>query len=971
MLLAGDAGSGKTRIADELATMARADGDFVLVGHCIDLGEVGLPYLPFVEVLSAIQARVADESGIAALLAERPSLAGIGGGTRPGGDDTGGDDVGRLQQFDAVASLLAEISRQHAPVVLVVEDLHWADTSTRDLVRYVVARAAGQRLLVVLTYRVDDLHRRHPLRPLLTDLTRQPGVERIDVPPFTPAELRVFASYVAGPLDADEMRRVARRSEGNAFFAEELLEAGPSATGLPESLADVLLSRVERLQPQSRHLVQLAAVAGRRVGEPLLQAVLAAEGRPVAGELDDWLRDAVTHQVLVPDDAGRYAFRHALLGEAVYDDLLPGERVRLHAAFARAIRDASQNGGSNGDPAGARLGSAAELAHHSTASNDLAGALTASLAAAEQAGRQHAPAEKLGHLERALELWSAVPDAEQLTSRTLVGLGLEAAHSAGRSGEQARAVALARAATDLAAAAAAGHPWGSLPAVVEAGARQHLSMHLAAIDSDDMFGESRRAIELLLGSAEELPTGPPTPELVEAAAMYARACIWSAHDDAEAIAWARWTLDAATQLEMPARVADALTTLAVTSRDDPDETARLLREARERAVEAGELGVELRTCYNLAAVRFYSGDWPAALVELEHGTRRAVDSGTTWSNWAIEMRVLDVVARYFVGDWDGSVAAGTPLGMTPPDSVAARLNAAGLYVAVGRGTEGALAAAEAVRANWPQDGQIALVGGGTLVDALTWAGRPDDAVSVASEVTAYLSATWSDYFLGGIWLSALAISAIGNTVDDPRIGATARILAREQADHWRDGALAAADRGRPRGGQMGREGRAWLVRVEAEHSRVSGENQVETWTRAADAFGDAYPYEQARSQWRLAEAMLGAGDRAGAVYAASCAAATARRLGAEPLLQAVAALARRGRLDVPGLRGGRTSLLTGREGEVLALVAEGLTNREVGARLFISDKTVSVHLSNVMAKLGASSRTEAVTRALRDGVLPG
>ena len=170
---------------------------------------------------------------------------------------------------------------------------------------------------------------------------------------------------------------------------------------------------------------------------------------------------------------------------------------------------------------------------------------------------------------------------------------------------------------------------------------------------------------------------------------------------------------------------------------------------------------------------------------------------------------------------------------------------------------------------------------------------------------------------------------------------------------------------------MGREGQAWLVRVAAEHSRVSGENQVEAWTRAVEAFGDEYPYEQARSQWRQAEAMLGAGDRAGAVRAASCAAATARRLGAEPLLQGVAALARRGRLDVPGLRGGRTSLLTGREGEVLALVAEGLTNREVGARLFISDKTVSVHLSNVMAKLGASSRTEAVTRALRDGVLPG
>ncbi len=200
VLLGGDAGSGKTRIADELATLARSRGHCVLAGHCIDLGEVGLPYLPFVEVLSTLQTIAASEPVVAAQLAARPSLAGIGGGTRAEVGGTAGDDVGRLQQFDAVTSLLAEISREHAPVVLVVEDLHWADPSTRDLLRYLVARSAGQRLLVLLTYRVDDLHRRHPLRPLLADLTRQPGVERVDVPPFTPAELREFAQYVAGSV---------------------------------------------------------------------------------------------------------------------------------------------------------------------------------------------------------------------------------------------------------------------------------------------------------------------------------------------------------------------------------------------------------------------------------------------------------------------------------------------------------------------------------------------------------------------------------------------------------------------------------------------------------------------------------------------------------------------------------------------------------------------------------------------------
>ncbi len=959
VLLGGDAGSGKTRVVDELAAVARSRGDCVLVGHCIDLGEVGLPYLPFVEVLSSLQAVAADEPVVAAQLAARPSLAGIGGGTRVESDGTTGDDVGRLQQFDAVTTLLAEISREHAPVVLVVEDLHWADPSTRDLLRYLVARSAGQRLLILLTYRVDDLHRRHPLRPLLADLARQPGVERIEVPPFTPAETREFARYVAGPLPEDEVRQVVRRSEGNAFFAEELLEAGPGASGLPESLADVLLARVERLEPHSRHLVQLAAVAGRRVAEPLLEAVLSAEGRSVPGGLDEPLRDAVTHQVLVPDDSGRYAFRHALLGEAVYDDLLPGERVRLHAAFATAIRDT-----------GAAVGSAAELAHHAMASKDLPGALVASLDAADQAARQHAPTEQLGHLERALELWHAVPDAGELTGTTLVRLGLVAAGAAGRAGELARAVALARAAVDLVAAETVGHPWGSPQAVAEAEARHQLAQHLAAADDDDTYTQSRRAVELLLGTADELPSVPPTPEIVVAAAIYARACLWSDRD-ADTLAWAQWTVKAARLLGLPAIEADALTSLAVLTREDPDETARLLQEARRGAVEAGELGVELRISYNLVANRFYSGDWHGALTEIEAGTQRAVDTGTTWSTWAVEMRVLDVVARYLVGDWDGSVAAGTPLGMTPPDAVAARLNTVGLYVAVGRGTEGALAAAEGVRVDWPQDGQIALVGGGTLTDALTWAGRPRDAVAVATEVTAHLTATWNTYFLGGIWLSALAIAALADTVDGPRVDPSALTTAREEAERWRDGARAAAERGRPRGGRMGPEGTAWLARVEAEHSRLTGEGQVELWTQAVEAFGDVYPYEQARSRRRLAEALLSAGDRAGATTAAASAAGTAQRLGAEPLLSAVMALARRGRLDVPGLRPSGAGLLTGREAEVLALVAEGLTNREVGSRLFISDKTVSVHLSNVMAKLGASSRTEAVSRALRDGVLPG
>jgi DNA-binding CsgD family transcriptional regulator len=177
--------------------------------------------------------------------------------------------------------------------------------------------------------------------------------------------------------------------------------------------------------------------------------------------------------------------------------------------------------------------------------------------------------------------------------------------------------------------------------------------------------------------------------------------------------------------------------------------------------------------------------------------------------------------------------------------------------------------------------------------------------------------------------------------------------------------LVARGRGRP--GELGPEGRAWHARAVAEHARLAGAPAVEEWREALEAFGYGHLPEQARCHWRLATALVGTGDREGARAHARVAAEAAQRMGALPLQRAVAATVRYDRLVAPG--SGVDAVLTEREREVLALVAEGLTNREIGNRLFISAKTASVHLSNLMAKLNVSSRTEAVTVAQRRGLL--
>jgi predicted ATPase len=266
----------------------------------VELGDIGVPYLPVIEALRGLVEDPADADLVAEVAASAPGvhrpLPGVVGPTPlevPAGLD-------QVQVFDAVHALLLGCAEQSAVVVVVLEDLHWADRATRDLVAFLARTLRSGRVLLVASYRSDELHRRHPLRPLLAELVRLPGVERIELAPFSPAELVEFLEAIPKvALPADQVERIFEWSEGNPFYAEQLAAAGAgdALMVLPATLTDVLLARIQALPGPAQELLRVAAVAGRRVPHRLLAQVL---GWPEP-ELEEALRTTIGAGVLMVD----------------------------------------------------------------------------------------------------------------------------------------------------------------------------------------------------------------------------------------------------------------------------------------------------------------------------------------------------------------------------------------------------------------------------------------------------------------------------------------------------------------------------------------------------------------------------------------------------------------------------------------------------------------------------------------------
>ncbi|MFE2045662.1 AAA family ATPase [Streptomyces sp. NPDC059477] len=961
VLVGGDAGVGKTRLLEEVAGRAARDGMTVLVGHCVDLGDVGLPYLPFTEMLGAL----AGDERFAPVLAGHP-VAGrlLGGGAEERGEGDARERSGgaRLRLFEGMAALLAELA-ERAPLLLVLEDLHWADQSSRDLLRFllsrgVLQRAAGgaptHRLAVLASYRADDLHRRHPLRPLLAELVRLPSVERLELRPMPDAEVATLVRGLRGePLPDATLRRIVERAEGNAFYAEELLAAtGSGDGGVPSGLADVLLIRFEQLSDTAQQVLRTAAVAGRRVAHDTLRE---AVGLP-DDVLEEALREAVGRQLLLPGDDDTYAFRHALAREAVYADLLPGERSRLHGTFARVL-------GARGRTAE----SAAERAHHSRESHDLAEAFAASLEAADHARRVGAPAEELRHLEAVLELWSAV-DADARPSGEgvdRIALTLRASAAAAHAGDGHRAVSLARGAV-----AGVGQDADS---ELAARVRYTLAGNLMRVDHmASAFAYSSEALELI-------PADPPSPTWVWAAATHVSAARMVG-DSRTALEIGRRALPVAERLGLADARADLLISLVASEggRRTPEGMERL-KEARELARAAGNTPVEMRALFNLAVGSFESGALEECLPWVAEGLDRARRAGMLSSPYPLEMRYLQLLVLYMLGRWDACLAA-SRVDSELLASAGAYTMAPALYVRLARGETDAVEEAAVALLRGPFDWMGHLVAASALIVAAAQRGDAEEAVARARSMVEALSDEAGTPPDASVRLAALALSAVSDrAVALRRSGDPAGVarwtpiatelveLARVTAEHGEVGV------------PQGPEGMAWLARAEADLVRTVTGPDPALWEKAVEAFGFGDVYERARCRLRLAEALLVAERREEAAEQARAARETAVTLKATVLLEQVDALIRRGRLldggstgsagtsGVPGASG--ASPLTAREREVLRLLALGRSNRQIGEELFITGKTASVHVSNILAKLGAASRTEAVAVAYQRGLI--
>ena len=583
----GESGVGKTRLLRELESRAHARGARVLLGQCLELGGAQIPYAPLVAALRPLARGIGANGSHELPEAARDALAELLpelGGTGRRADEEPSARQGRL--FEAMLALLEGLGAP-APVLLALEDIHWADGATRDFITFLVRSAREERLCLVVTYRSDELHRRHPLRPLLAELERASGVDRMALERFDRDELAAqLEGILQEPAPAALAERLYGRSQGNPLFTEELLASAEDGDSwlLPETLRDALLARVERLAPATQAVVRAAAVLDRPMTHGLLEAIAGLSPADVM----EGAREAVAHQVLVTGTEGTYVFRHALVGEAVHNDLLPGEDTALHARIAAALE---QRPALLGDVPEATV--AAELACHLRAAHDLGGSLGASVRAGRAAKRVYAYEEAGRQFERALELWERVPDAEERAGVDRAELLHQAALCATAHGQATRAIALLREA--LAALDEQAEPVRAAHLRVRLG---HVLRQAGA--GRDSFAEFDRAVALL----------PPDATAERARVLEERARVEMLMGDYER------TLATVTQAIADARAAGAeltevraLNTLGFTraALGDEAEGIAIMRESYERGGALASPADQGRAAANLSELLDIAG----------------------------------------------------------------------------------------------------------------------------------------------------------------------------------------------------------------------------------------------------------------------------------------------------------------------------------------------------------------------------
>ncbi|MCP2365286.1 DNA-binding CsgD family transcriptional regulator/tetratricopeptide (TPR) repeat protein [Nonomuraea thailandensis] len=823
VLVVGEAGIGKTRLVGEFVSGADA---FVAEGGA-DPGCVA--YAPFVPVLRGLVRQYGaglvpggGRRGLARLLPELGEVEEL-------------PDLGRARLFEEVL-LLVERSAERRPLVLVLEDLHWADQASVDLLVFLARNLMAPGVLVVATSR-------EPLR--------LPGAEVIRVPPLGRDEVAQLLGRQGEPLDLDV---IVTRSEGNPLFAEALADAAAATladarvgagAATPASLRELLLAGAERLPAQGLEVLRIAAVAGRRTPHDVLRAVAGLDDLA----LDEALRPVVRARLLLVDGDG-YTFRHALIRDAVYDDLLPGERRRLHARCAEAHPELA--------------------ADHWYAAGDRPRAFEAARAARRW--------------ERVLELWDQAGDGADHVQ------------------------------------------------VLELAARDALGE-----------GDAERAEELATRALEEADDPLRSARLLELRVAVRDLLGEEGLDD----------LRAAVRLApRESRLIGALATMLAWNGQDT--------EARTHAEEALALG-DTRSLTTLAALTALDGDLGAASRLYAEARATAPDDDSLLITYASEADVLEAAGEHARAESVAreGIARARRLGLARSRGGHLAANLAEPLASLGRWKEAREVMRSALALDPPpiHRAWILMVLGTVAV----WEGALGEAEEIVGRVRPLMrgrSRGYDSCLEPDLLECRLALAG-----PDPR--RAGRVVDHVLAEHdltlsrryaWPLLALAAG-LGRVReapGGvaTTGRVQQAHRATFEAECGG-SWEVAVAGWRAVGQ------PYALGQALVRAAEQ-----DPGHARERLREAVAIAGGLGSEPLRHAAESAAATLRVPL-----GEEPLLSAREREVLGLVAEGLSNRQIAERLFISARTSGVHVSNIMAKLGAASRVEAVARARRTGLI--
>jgi DNA-binding CsgD family transcriptional regulator len=925
VLVEGDAGIGKTRLVEDFT--AQADRARVLAGGGIPLAS-DTPYAPVLGILQAL-ARLHPAAAGGLLPHEAPGRADLFGPTR---------------LLSAAADAVRAVAAQ-TPLVLVVEDLHWADASTRGLVSFLARAVRENPVLLLVTVRAEELDPARPVSVLIGELARLPHAERLVLAPLEHAEVAALVEAITGVAPSARLTgRLVQRAAGNPFFTEELLAAGPDALTLPASIRDVLAARAAQLPAAGQRVLGAASVLGRAMSHRLLAAV--AE----PADLVDGLAAAVSHRLLEPRNDG-YRFRHPLIQETAYAELLPPTRQTLHARAAAALAEMQ----SPGELAG-RAGHAVQIASHWQQAGQDGPALAAAVRAGDLAQAAHAPAEALAQYTLAIAGWQNLPDPQAAADVDEVSLLERAAEAASAAGDNAHAQKLVQqvlTGTDPAADA------------VRAALRLERLGRFSWLAGD--LATSRQAYDDALRIIPEQPSAARARVL----AATAQSLMLQSHY-VSSRSYAEQAIAVAQAVGARAEEAHARNTLGtdLSALGCHADGIEMIRASLRIARHIGDDTEAARCHVNLATTLAEARQAADALQAGEEGITEVTALGLArTAAAAILGSVLE--ALYLLGRWhEIQSRASAALEAEPEPWSAVSVRIPRCRVALARGDLSAAAADLAAMTAVPGATSDAYNGADlAALDAALAAARSDLAGAAARAGDAFRIAAGADDVARCLGIAALAIRIEADGLDAARLTAHRAdpAAARERAGRIRaaaDGAMAGIVAA---GGCRSPVFSLYETLISAQLSRIPGPADPALWDQVA-AHELADPHLAGYARLQQAASLLARRRRKEAAAALQDAWRAAGQLAAVPMCAEIATLARWGRIDLaapapPPPPDPHPAGLTPREREVITLLSNGLSNAEIARTLYISEKTASVHVSNIMRKLGVTSRLQAATAA--------